>query len=816
MKPHYKFVLGFIALASITSLTWLAACSSDDGEDGDDSGSGNSSSFSSPDVNDPLSALVAVRFTSVPAGFPGGSAPASLPADTNIADYVKALVAHADANYNFGTNTWAGGSVPSGFVFPLAQGNTDANRQIAGMTHDVPLKWLDPINVSGSQRWGSNCDYNAFFGDGWNSAANGWTGGPTGVLGNAPQWSGAGDAGYLWTNFEYISGSAPTTTSAPTDSHLILAKVLKASGILTNNVTSNVWTQADVDTYTEWNKRQTGGAYVRLVKDAAGAWTVDLSAAENKRFDSTSNTLTRITGYNLSTAEHGDNGDSLPTNVVPGIAGDCSGGQSPWGTIFTAEENVQDYYGDLEACWNSSQKFTTGQGFDSGASVNPPFAPSTSGEYSRHSDPNQSHQRDGYGWAVEIDPEQVPDNFYDSITTGGDGLGHRKMGAFGRFRWENVTFVTGTDGKLPNNQPIVMYGADDRRGGRIYKFISTNNYVNTMTRAEVRVLLDDGRLYVAHFTDLHNATGVTVGATVSEGGETITLTGGNAGAPTQADPGDGVFIELTVNNTTQMAPNAGAAIPASHSILNGGGALPSLTVGAALQSNTYNGIGGFATDDLVYACAFTVAAKLGVRELNRPEDLEWNPFGFAGGTAADARLYIAFTNHNSRTCCDANGVLLDPADDHAASTARNDNDGRVWVLSYGGLNPATTNTFTFWEVVASNESVSGGAGLLPSNPFDFADPDNIAIDADGGVWFGTDGYFGSSDSIGSGRSDSIYYLDTDPTHVNSFGRPFRVIAAPSNAEATGPCFTPDMKTLFYSAQHPGEQPGPASTFPQPR
>jgi secreted PhoX family phosphatase len=277
---------------------------------------------------------------------------------------------------------------------------------------------------------------------------------------------------------------------------------------------------------------------------------------------------------------------------------------------MTAEENVQDYYGDLESCWNSSQRFTTGQGFDSGATINPPYAPSTSSEFGRHSDPNQSHRRDGYGWAVEIDPEQIPGNYYESDATGGDGLGHRKMGTFGRFRWENVTFVTGTDGKLINNQPVVMYGADDRRSGRIYKYVSNANYVSTMTRAEVRALLDDGKLFVAHFTDLHNDQGRTVGATTTRGGITITLPGGNAGIPTEANPGNGVFIELSVNNTTQNAPNAGATVPGSHSLI-AGGTLPSLSVGAALQSNTYNGIGGFANDDLVRACAFTATAKLG-------------------------------------------------------------------------------------------------------------------------------------------------------------------------------------------------------------
>ncbi len=237
-----------LVVLTLSLLAYVSACKQD--EESSDSAS---SSLASPDVNDPLSAVVAVRFTGVPAGFPVGSAPQLLPADTNIADYVKALVAHANTNYNFGTNTWGAGTVPAGFTFPLANSNSDANRQISGLTNETVLKWLDPITTDpNGPRFGANCDYNAFFGDNWNSAANGWTGGAEGVLGNAPQWSGSGSSGYLWTNFEYISGNMPTTTSAPTDGHLILAKVLKASGVLTNNVTSNTWVQADVDTYIRW------------------------------------------------------------------------------------------------------------------------------------------------------------------------------------------------------------------------------------------------------------------------------------------------------------------------------------------------------------------------------------------------------------------------------------------------------------------------------------------------------------------------------------------------------------------------------------
>ena len=82
-------------------------------------------------------------------------------------------------------------------------------------------------------------------------------------------------------------------------------------------------------------------------------------------------------------------------------------------------------------------------------------------------------------------------------------------------------------------------------------------------------------------------------------------------------------------------------------------------------------------------------------------------------------------------------------------------------------------------------------------------PDNLLVDADGGVWFTTDGNYGVN-----GHSDALYYLDLDPDHkttdVPTFGWAFRVAAMPSDAEATGPSFTSDMTTLFISAQHPGQ------------
>ncbi len=72
-----------------------------------------------------------------------------------------------------------------------------------------------------------------------------------------------------------------------------------------------------------------------------------------------------------------------------------------------------------------------------------------------------------------------------------------------------------------------------------------------------------------------------------------------------------------------------------------------------------------------------------------------------------------------------------------------------------------------------------------------------------GLWFATDG---------DATSDGLHYLDLDPAHATTFGRPFRIATAPGSAEVTGPAFNSDMTTLFFNAQGPGT----GSTWPRDR
>ncbi len=711
-----------------------------------------------------------------------------------LADYVKARVDQV-----------AAGTLPAGVSFPLPSAATDNVRTVQGVHSTVVTKWMDPLSYADGDadnnnydpvkapRFGANGDYIAFFGDDWNAGGN-----------LSPVYSGSGTAGWVWVNHEYISNSRPKATAAPMGQHLTLARFLKSFGALNNDVTAAAWSQQDLADYGNHWKRQVGGSYFRVVQDArTGEWNVDLTA-NARRFDATSNTLVKVVGQTLSGVDHDDSGNPLPDGVVAGIQSDCSGGQTPWGTLITAEENVQGSYGDLETAWSSSNNLvftTTGENpntFLAGSTITPVVTPSTTGDFSPYpttdsGSTNARHNRDMHGYLVEMDLTVGPQEYYGKTTA---GVGHRKLGGMGRARWENATFAVGADFKLVPNKPIVIYSGDDRRSGRIYKFVSSGNYTAGMTREQIRQLLDTGKLYVAHFADLDNLNGMEI------------LKGGASVAPTAEVPGQGKWIELSVNNETDKAPNAGKTVKMSDGTTDY--TYPDYTVGQALKDVSYNGLGGFPNDDEVRRALFTASNKLGVMELNRPEDLEWNPKDPSGTPL----LYIAFTEHGTTTALRQDGTLITAAPSVAGdgtwvtrtrdSASPEEKSGRSTEKS-GGIfavreadpsSPGASTAFTYFRVWKGKKKGDAGYDAL----YDASKPDNIAIDRQGGVWFGTDGNFDAN-----GASDSIYYLDLNPAHVGkTYGKAFRVVATPSDAEATGPAFTPDMRTLFFNVQHPGE------------
>ncbi len=164
-------------------------------------------------------------------------------------------------------------------------------------------------------------------------------------------------------------------------------------------------------------------------------------------------------------------------------------------------------------------------------------------------------------------------------------------------------------------------------------------------------------------------------------------------------------------------------------------------------------------DVLIYA---REAAKLvGATPLDRPEDIEFDPL--------TGHVFVALTNN--KTTQNYHGSIL--------KIIENDNDPGSLKFSH--------------EVFLTGGQDKG-----------FACPDNMVFDPKGNLWFTTDI---SGDAIETGAykglgNNGLYVFLRSGSHQ---GKIIRVATAPKDAEFTGPCFSPDFKTLFLSVQHPGEE-----------
>jgi secreted PhoX family phosphatase len=157
--------------------------------------------------------------------------------------------------------------------------------------------------------------------------------------------------------------------------------------------------------------------------------------------------------------------DGLGDQVV-GTFANCAGGQTPWGTVLSAEENVQAQV------------------------VEPVYADGSSAEPALHPFRCDGQRLSGlgnpfglagnkYGWVVELDPRR-PD------------LPAVKHSWLGRFRHEAVAV------RARSGEPLVVYSGCDRHGGHLYRYVSRELVRDPSDPANSR-LLENGRLEVARF-----------------------------------------------------------------------------------------------------------------------------------------------------------------------------------------------------------------------------------------------------------------------------------------------------------------------------
>jgi uncharacterized protein len=166
------------------------------------------------------------------------------------------------------------------------------------------------------------------------------------------------------------------------------------------------------------------------------------------------------------------------TPLAFGTFGNCAAGTTPWGTYVTAEENVDDFFGNGGAATVEPALAAVHRRFG--------FRMRDSLYRWEYADPRFDAARNPaeslkFGWIVEIDP-------FDPAQR------PKKRTALGRLKHESATTVLAADGRA------VVYMGDDQQFEYFYKFVSASAFDPDRPAAN-RDLLDDGTLYVARFAD---------------------------------------------------------------------------------------------------------------------------------------------------------------------------------------------------------------------------------------------------------------------------------------------------------------------------
>ena len=212
-----------------------------------------------------------------------------------------------------------------------------------------------------------------------------------------------------------------------------------------------------------------GFSIVEIAKEG-NQWRVVKDSRYNRRIST--NAPMRISGPAAGHPRMRTSADPTGTRSF-GTFNNCAGGTTPWGTMLTAEENIQNYFsGDPT------------KGPEAGARKR--FGMSGKGRYAdwgryfdRFNLDKEPNEPNRFGWIVEIDP-------YDPNHTS------VKRTALGRCAHECATHAVSHDGR------VAIYSGDDARMEYVYKFVTEGRF-DPKNREANRDLLDRGTLYAARF-----------------------------------------------------------------------------------------------------------------------------------------------------------------------------------------------------------------------------------------------------------------------------------------------------------------------------
>ncbi|KGN30804.1 phosphatase [Knoellia sinensis KCTC 19936] len=156
---------------------------------------------------------------------------------------------------------------------------------------------------------------------------------------------------------------------------------------------------------------------------------------------------------------------------ILGTLNNCAGGETPWGTVLSGEENFNQYFNatgapDPQGRLKRYGITSAGRGWER-----------IQDRFSVVKEPNEVNR---FGWIVEVDPD-------DPTST------PVKHTALGRFKHEGASVALTADGR------VAAYMGDDERFDYIYKFVSKGRYKEGDKKHNM-TLLAEGDLYVARLS----------------------------------------------------------------------------------------------------------------------------------------------------------------------------------------------------------------------------------------------------------------------------------------------------------------------------
>lgn len=318
-----------------------------------------------------------------------------------------------------------------------------------GFTYDVIAQWGDKV---GNSRFGYNNDYLSFIEVG-------------------------SDEGFLTINFEYISGKTWQETYEKVIGKTLPFEDVKAIADKNDGEINAFELDKDdplkpkIQAIASEALIDQGIGIISLKKNDQGQWQRSYSEVD-RRITGISglkdNYYLKATGPGVKIFEKKNKlgyDDSLGSKII-GTFQNCAGGTTPWGTVFSAEENIQDQVPEPVMA--------------DGSSLDPSETPFVMTEQYLDGRGNVfGLAGNKYGWMVEIDPSDKNDY----------GTKHTWLG---RYRHEAVAFRAETGKKL------AVYSGCDRRGGHLYKFVSEGNINDPQDKKNAK-LMESGMLYGAVF-----------------------------------------------------------------------------------------------------------------------------------------------------------------------------------------------------------------------------------------------------------------------------------------------------------------------------